>query len=150
MPFALVIIGLVMIVTGAKDTYKEFGQALVSDFTGEGNFTWWIASVGAIGALGYIKPLETFSRTFMALIILSMLISNRGFFAQLNNALASGPVAPESGGTDAQATGVSVANDNNSAARRVLSEFDINNFRAGDNASENFGKVVDVAKMFFI
>lgn len=91
MPFALVIIGLVLIVTGAKDTYREFGAELVEDFTGPGNFTYWIVSIGAVGALGYVPALRGISRAFLALIVLSMVLSNRGVFAKLTQALQAGP-----------------------------------------------------------
>lgn len=91
MPFALVTIGLILIVVGAKGTQREFGSELRADFTGPGNFTFWIASVGAVGALGYVESLKTFSRAFMALIIVSMILSNRGFFQKFMEALNAGP-----------------------------------------------------------
>lgn len=87
MPFALVIIGLVMIVTGAKGTQNELSEQLVKDFTGEGNFLYWIVSIGAIGSLGYIKSIEPLSRAFMALIIIAMVIRNGGFFDKFTEAL---------------------------------------------------------------
>jgi len=89
MPFALVTIGLLMIVTGAKDTYKEFGEQLRSDFTGENNFLYWLASIGAIGAIGYVEPLKPLSRAFMALIIIVMIVKNQGLFDKLQEAIKS-------------------------------------------------------------
>lgn len=95
MPIGLVLLGLMMIVSGAKDTYQELGAALVEDFTGPGNFTWWIAGLGTIGAIGYYKPLQGFSRLFLVLVILSMLLSNQGFFAKLTGSLNAGPDHPK-------------------------------------------------------
>lgn len=89
MPFALVTIGLLMIITGAKGTYKEFGEQLTSDFTGEGNFLYWLAAIGGIGALGYIDALKPISRSFMTLIILIMVIRNEGLFDKLREAIGS-------------------------------------------------------------
>lgn len=95
MPFALVTIGLIMVITGAKDTYAQFGNQIAGDFTGQGNFTYWIASLGAIGAAGYIPQLRDFSRLFMGLIILVIVLANgKGFFAKLQEALNKGPIAP--------------------------------------------------------
>lgn len=94
MPFALVIIGLVMIVTGARDTYAAFGAQVRKDFTGPGNFTFWLASLGAVGAVGYVPKLKPLAIAFMTLIIVAMLLSNRGFFAKLQEALNNGPIAP--------------------------------------------------------
>lgn len=93
MPFALVTIGLLLIVVGAKGTHKEFGREVASEFTGPNNFTWWIVSLGAVGSLGYVKQLRAFSTAFMALIVIAMVIANRGFFDQLTAALAKGPDA---------------------------------------------------------
>jgi hypothetical protein len=94
MPFALVTIGLLLIVTGARDTYAAFGTQLQSDFTGQGNFIYWLAALGFIGALGYIQDLRTFSRVFLTLVIISMLLSNQGFFAKLQSALGTAKASP--------------------------------------------------------
>lgn len=95
MPFALVLIGLIMIVTGARDTYAQFGAQVRSDFTGDGNFLYWIAAIGAIGSLGYINKFRGFSQIFMALIIIAMILANGGFFDKLTQALATGPISPD-------------------------------------------------------
>lgn len=95
MPFALVTIGLIMIVTGAKGTYSAFGKQVASDFTGEGNFLYWIASIGAVGALGYVPDLKTFSRMFMTLIVVAMVLRNGGVFDQFTAAMRQGPTKPD-------------------------------------------------------
>lgn len=105
MPFLLVFIGLIMIVTGARNTHEAFAKQLQSDFTGPNNFLTWIVAIGAIGALGYIDKLRSFSHYFMALVILSLLLSNGGFFAQFSKALATGPVAATAKGADGVAVG---------------------------------------------
>lgn len=94
MPFALIIIGLVMIVTGARNTHAALGDQIVSDFTGEKNFTYWVISIGSVGALGYVKPFEEMSRMFMLLIILAMVIKNGAVFDKLMEAIRLGPEAP--------------------------------------------------------
>lgn len=94
MPFVLVTAGLLMIVTGALGTYAQFGTQVASDFTGKGNFIYWLASLFAVGAVGYIKALEGISRLFLLLIIIAMVLANRGFFAQFQAAINKGPVVP--------------------------------------------------------
>lgn len=94
MPYVLVIIGLLMVVTGARGTYVPFGRQVASDFTGPNNFTYWVVGIGAVGALGYIDALRTFSRLFMTLVVLVLLLHNKGFFAQFSAALKTGPIAP--------------------------------------------------------
>lgn len=104
MPFALVLIGLIMVVTGARNTHAALGQQLRADFTGPGNFFYWIAAIGAVGALGAIPNMRGFSRLFMTLIIISLLLSHRGFFTQFQQALATGPVAPARPGENGEET----------------------------------------------
>lgn len=93
MPFALIFIGLVLVVTGARDTYKPMGAQLVTDFTGKNNFTYWLAAIGAVGAVGYYTPAKSFSHAFLLLILLAMVLANGGVFDKFTQALAQGPAA---------------------------------------------------------
>ncbi len=102
MPYGLVIIGLLMIITGINNTYSQFASQLQSDFTGSKSFIVWIIALGSVGALGYIKDLRTFSHYFMALILVSMVLANKGVFAQFQSAVASGPKAPTANPDTAQ------------------------------------------------
>lgn len=83
-----------MIITGINNTYSQFGNQLQSDFTGQRSFFVWVVAIGAVGALGYIKDLRTFSHYFMALILVSMVLSNKGLFQNLQAAIAKGPSTP--------------------------------------------------------
>jgi len=103
MPFALLLFGLVFVVTGVKGTTRAMGDQLVKDFTGDGNFFYWFASIGAVGALGAVPEFRAFSRMFMTLIIVAMIIRNGGVFDKLLQAIKTGPVAPER--TNANAAG---------------------------------------------
>lgn len=94
MAYALVIIGLLMILTGINNTYSQFATQLQTDFSGSKSFIVWILALGSVGALGYIKDLRQFSHYFMALILISFILSNKGVFANLQAALAKGPTAP--------------------------------------------------------
>lgn len=96
MPFALTTIGILLIITGFQNTYQQFGKQLVKDFSGDGNFFYWGLAIGIIGAIGYVKALEGFSRAFMALIIVTIFLNkqNQGFFNQLTTALSSGSNTP--------------------------------------------------------
>lgn len=101
MPFALLIIGLLMIITGARDTHRCFAAELQSDFTGppNQNFIWWVAALGGIGAIGYIHPsLRGVSNMLLALVLIVMVIaqhksdpSGGGFFGRFVKALENGP-----------------------------------------------------------
>lgn len=93
-PYALVVIGLIMIITGILNTYAQLATQLQSDFTGNKSFIVWIIALGSVGALGYIKDLRTFSHYFMALILIGLVLSNKGFFANFTAAIKAGPSAP--------------------------------------------------------
>lgn len=95
MPFALVIFGLIFIVTGVKGTTKALGRQVVSDFSGPQSFLHWFIAIGAVGALGSVPSFRNFSRLFMTLIIVAMVIRNGGVFDKLIEAIRTGPVAPE-------------------------------------------------------
>lgn len=108
MPFALVVIGLIMIVTGSRNTYAQFGAQVASDFTGPGNFTYWLASLGFVGAVGYIPQLKQLSHIFLALIIIVMVLHNGnpgttggGLFQRIQDFLKTGPTAPQAAQSNA-------------------------------------------------
>lgn len=69
MPFALLFIGIILVLSAANGTLSALGAQLKKDFTGPGNFVTWLAAVGIIGALGYIPQLEKFSRAFIGLLL---------------------------------------------------------------------------------
>lgn len=99
MAFALVFIGLLLVVTGANNTYQQFGAQLKSDFTGQKSFVLYAAAIGGVGALGYVQELRRFSHYFMALILISLVLSNKGFFQNLTKALNATPIAPTATGS---------------------------------------------------
>lgn len=93
MPFALLLIGAVILVAAIRGTHTALGKQVVSDFTGSGNFLIWLAAIAAIGALGYSPVLRTPSRMLLALIVLAMLLANRGFFDKFKQLLGQAPAA---------------------------------------------------------
>lgn len=101
MAFLFTIVGLLMIVTGVKGTYAQFGAQVASDFTGSQPFTYWVAAILGVGAVGYVDALRGVSRLFLALILVSMVLANGGFFAKLTGALKAGPQAPTGSGAPA-------------------------------------------------
>lgn len=97
MPFLLTVAGLMMIISGAQNTYRQLGAQLRKDFTGPANFTWWLASLGGVGAVGYIPKLRPVALGFMTLIVVVLVLAAKGLFAKATAALESGPVAPVPG-----------------------------------------------------
>lgn len=88
MAFALIIVGIVLVVSSVRDTVTNGTPNLVgllkSEFTGDKNFTYWAFSILIIGGLGYIPTFKPLSRAFLALVIVVLFLSNGGFFQQFN------------------------------------------------------------------
>ncbi len=82
MPFVIIIIGLMLLITAYRNTQDEFFALIKGDFTGQQNFLIWVLALGAIGAVGYIRPLKPISTAFLVLVILVLFLSNGGFFAK--------------------------------------------------------------------
>ena len=100
MPFALLIIGAVFLVSAVKGTTD--GPAglyalLVGDFTGQGNFVYWVAAILIIGALGYIPKAKPVSVALLGLVLVVLFLAKgdpskfagAGFFEKFTQGLAS-------------------------------------------------------------
>lgn len=110
MPFALAVIGILLVVTGARGTYGDLKNLLIGDFTGDHNFMYWVLAIVIVGFLGYVPQLETFSRVFLGLVIIAMLIAKRGFANKFMAALkelgsASGADTPPAAPVERNAQG---------------------------------------------
>jgi hypothetical protein len=101
MPFALITVGILIFITAINNTWRQFGSQLYKDLFGaSGGFVYWAAGLVIVGLIGYIPTLKKPSDLFMILIILAMLLQNKGFFGELQQGLQSGstgsttPAAP--------------------------------------------------------
>jgi len=102
-PLALTIIGIMLIISGARDTYADLGNTLAGDFTGKNTtgapvsaFTARAAAIGMIGMIGLAgENFRRLSTGMLVLMTVALLIStDKGFFANLAAAMKSGPVKP--------------------------------------------------------
>lgn len=96
MPFALLIIGIVLLVAGVRGTQSTLFSLVQGDFTGDSNFFFWFVSIILIGAIGYIPKLKPVSTAFLVLVVMVLFLtkgkpgaSGGGFFAQFTSALQS-------------------------------------------------------------
>lgn len=99
MPFVLILFGAIFVIVGFRGTQSDFFSLLAGDFTGAGNFIYWIISIMVIGAIGYIPKLKGLSDAFLVLVLLVLFISNKGFFAQFNAQIKSGSAVIATGTT---------------------------------------------------
>lgn len=92
MPFAFFIIGVTLVIAGARDTADDLFKLVKGDFEGDNSYVHWLLAILILGALGYVKQLQTFSRAFLFLIIVALFLKNgQGFFDRINTDLFSPP-----------------------------------------------------------
>lgn len=89
MPFALLIIGVLLVVSGLRGTSSQLVTLVKADFTGQDNFVYWMTAMLILGALGYIDELKPLSRIFTILVVVVLFLSNGGFFQQFTAALGT-------------------------------------------------------------
>lgn len=107
MSFVFLIVGAILTIAGVRGTTEDSvngngdGRGLFplvkGDFEGTGQphgFLVWFVAILVIGALGYVSELKPFANAMLALVIVVLLLSNKGFFAQLQNAIQSPANAP--------------------------------------------------------
>lgn len=89
MPFVVIIIGLMLIAIGYNGTQKDFLTLLKGDFIGPNNFIYWVLALFVLGLIGYAPKLKGFSDAFLALVLIALFLSNKGFFSQFISQIQS-------------------------------------------------------------
>lgn len=109
MPFVLLFIGLVAILVGVRGHGKDAGDLLAKEFTGSNSFIQWFLAIMILGLIGYYKPAKPVADGMIGLLIVAMIISKKGLFANLESAFQNAqPIAANTGKpvTTAQTPGV--------------------------------------------
>lgn len=96
MAFALLIIGIVLITASVRNMQAALIALLGGDFSGQGNFLYWVVAIIAIGAVGYVPKMKGVSDGLLVLILLALVLkagnpgaANGGVFNQLMTALGA-------------------------------------------------------------
>ena len=108
MPFALLIIGVVLIAAGVRNKQGDLYGLLAADFTGANNFIYWVAAILLIGAVGYLPRMKPVSDGFLILVLLVLVLkrgnpsgAGGGLFSQLTSALNSSTTKAQPAGSTA-------------------------------------------------
>lgn len=111
MPFALVTVGIVLLVASMRNTQDRLFTLVKSDFTGPNNFVYWFVSILLIGAIGYIPKAKPFSVAMLSLVIIVLVLARGnpngtggGFFQQFTQALNSTQTATSTGASTTPGT----------------------------------------------
>jgi hypothetical protein len=89
MPFALIIVGIVLLAAALRGQSANLFSQLKADFTGSGNYIYWVLAILIIGSIGYVKKLQPISDAFLALVLVVLFLSNKGFFAQFMSGISA-------------------------------------------------------------
>ena len=85
MPYALVILGVLLLVTAVRGTQGDLWSLLKSEFSGTNSFVVWASAFLILGMIGYIKTVRPATDALMMLVLFALIVKNRGgFFDQFN------------------------------------------------------------------
>ena len=87
MSYALIVIGLMLTIAGVRGTHNDLLALIRGDLSGQDSFLWWLVAVGIVGALGYIPAMRGVSHAFLALILVVLVLSNRGVFERFTQSI---------------------------------------------------------------
>lgn len=91
MPIFFLIVGALLIIVSINDKLAELGGLVRDDFTTSSDapsFSAWLLAIFVAGSLGYIKELRPVANAFLVLIVIGMLLSNKGFFAKFSQSIS--------------------------------------------------------------
>lgn len=92
MGFALLGLGFLLVVAGARDTQSTLFSLVQGDFTGPNSFLWWLVAIGVIGGMGYAPALRSLSHAILLLIFVVFLLSQnkngKNIFEEFNAAIS--------------------------------------------------------------
>ena len=95
MPFVFAVLGILLLVIAIQGTQVQAFTMLKSEFSGSNSFIVFAAAIVILGALAYIKPIRPIMFGMIGLVLLGLILANKGgFFSQLNNALRN-PTTPD-------------------------------------------------------
>lgn len=142
MPFALAIVGILLLVSALRGTTGALFTTLKADFTGSGNYIYWVVAILIVGSIGYVKKLQPLSDAFLALLLVVLTLSNKGFFAQFVAGLNSTDTTSCTSNTDNPAisminSGTILGNQAVAAPPSVLAVPGQSGNTALDNAYQN-------------
>lgn len=113
MSFALIIVGLFLLISSVRGTNQTLIQLVRGDLTGPNNFVFWVLAILAIGAVGYIPKAKPLSAVLLALVIVVLFLKKGGggsaggagffqqFFAQVSKATTQTTSTPAASGAPA-------------------------------------------------
>lgn len=94
MAWGFIFIGMLFGIAAYKKKHQELFDLLKDDFTGEGNFFYWVLAIIALVALGSFRPIKPVTDAFLGLVVLVIIIApyrnGRDLFSELRSQVKEG------------------------------------------------------------
>lgn len=120
MPLVILVFAVIILFSAINNKLSDLSALVKEDWQpSKGvSFGVWLLAIVVIGVIGYYKPLKAFSNTFLVLVFVAIIISNKGFYSQFASAFNFKFAATP--GTNSTTGGGS---GNQSSASNILSGF---------------------------
>lgn len=90
MPIFFIFVGFVLVAAAARGQEEKLLGILKDDFASDNNFVAWLAVIVILGTLGAAwKATEPFINAFLALVLVALVISQKGFLEKLKEQVLS-------------------------------------------------------------
>lgn len=93
MPYAIILIGAVLLVSGIRGTYSDLWQLVRGDFSGTDSYLAWVAAIAVIGGIGYVPKLKPLSVALLTLLLIVLVLTREkggGVFEKLQAYIQAG------------------------------------------------------------
>lgn len=94
MPFAFIIVGIVLTISGVRGTSAQLLTLVKNDLQGKNGYLYWMVAILVIGSVGYVPQFKSLSRAFLVLVLVVLVLktgnpngTGGGFFKQFTSAL---------------------------------------------------------------
>ena len=95
MALVFLLIGVAVVAIGVRGQASQAGALLTSELTGSNSFLPWAGAILILGLIGAYRPARPFANGMLVLVVVSIVLAQgKGFFGQLQSALANPIAAP--------------------------------------------------------
>lgn len=94
MAWGFLFVGALFLIAAWKKQHKELFALLKDDFSGSGNFFYWVLAIIALVALGTFRPIRPVTDAFLGLVILVIVVApyrnGRDLFSEFRSQVKEG------------------------------------------------------------
>jgi hypothetical protein len=90
MPIFILFVGILLVAAGINNKLPLLLDLIKEDFRPTDNvagFHVWIIAIVVAGSLGYVRAFKPVANAFLVLIMVGLILSNKGFFDKFTDAL---------------------------------------------------------------